>query len=215
MLGAAMGTAALACQQVHSVAAAARCRAASHTPCWPIVLALIAAADHIPLGTQLCHTRILCCPAEGITLPFKAVALITEHGRTRLDVTVKASSGWLFVRRGKQALQSTSLPRCFCAALAAAFWPPLLPPCLCLLWRGAHLTRHCPCIVMHLHTARLCRSRARSPSSCLPPTWCCWCRCPTRRRAPPSTSPRVGFLWVCACICVCMRCVDSEGFAHL
>ena len=29
-------------------------------------------------------------PAEGITLPFKAVALINEHGRTRLDVTVKA-----------------------------------------------------------------------------------------------------------------------------
>jgi hypothetical protein len=29
--------------------------------------------------------------AEGITLPFKAVALMNEHGRTRLDVTVKAS----------------------------------------------------------------------------------------------------------------------------
>ncbi|PSC73641.1 AP-2 complex subunit mu [Micractinium conductrix] len=29
---------------------------------------------------------------EGITLPFKAVALITEHGRTRLDVTVKVKS---------------------------------------------------------------------------------------------------------------------------
>lgn len=29
---------------------------------------------------------------EGITLPFKAVALINEHGRTRLDVTVKVKS---------------------------------------------------------------------------------------------------------------------------
>ncbi|EFN55621.1 hypothetical protein CHLNCDRAFT_35389 [Chlorella variabilis] len=29
---------------------------------------------------------------EGITLPFKAVALIQEHGRTRLDVTVKVKS---------------------------------------------------------------------------------------------------------------------------
>lgn len=38
--------------------------------------------------------------AEGITLPFKAVALITEHGRTRLDVTVKvgAPHPWLFCR---------------------------------------------------------------------------------------------------------------------
>ncbi|PRW57884.1 AP-2 complex subunit mu [Chlorella sorokiniana] len=29
---------------------------------------------------------------EGITLPFKAVALIQEHGRTRIDVTVKVKS---------------------------------------------------------------------------------------------------------------------------
>ena len=32
-------------------------------------------------------------PAEGITLPFKSVALIQEHGRTRIDVTVKARGG--------------------------------------------------------------------------------------------------------------------------
>lgn len=31
---------------------------------------------------------------EGITLPFKAVAMITEHGRTRLDVTVKVKSAY-------------------------------------------------------------------------------------------------------------------------
>ncbi|KAL4457302.1 hypothetical protein ABPG75_012167 [Micractinium tetrahymenae] len=31
---------------------------------------------------------------EGITLPFKAVALIQEHGRTRIDVTVKVKSAF-------------------------------------------------------------------------------------------------------------------------
>jgi len=33
--------------------------------------------------------------AEGITLPFKAMCLITEHGRTRIDFTVKVRAACL------------------------------------------------------------------------------------------------------------------------
>lgn len=45
------------------------------------------------------------------------------------------------------------------------------------------------------------RSRAPSRRRSLPPTSWCWCRCPTRRRGPHSTSPRVRLL---ACLLACL-----------
>ena len=43
-------------------------------PCWP------------PLPAA--------CAAEGLALPFRAVAMVAEHGRTRLDFTVKVKSSF-------------------------------------------------------------------------------------------------------------------------
>lgn len=126
---------------------------------------------------------------EGITLPFKAVALITEHGRTRLDVTVKARR--LAVLRcaalgGVGALPDTTALRG--GLFAARSAPPLCPPLslLPLTAPPTHSSTHPP-----THLPDTCRSSPRSLSSCLPQTWWSWCPCPTRPRAPPSTCRQV------------------------
>lgn len=74
---------------------------------FPANVTLLPSCSAAALSTGLyqhicCHVPIYYCPAEGITLPFKAVALVTEHGRTRLDVTVKV--------------------RCFCCCRCCCRW---------------------------------------------------------------------------------------------
>lgn len=70
-------------------------------------------------GTCCCYCAFLPplpppCAAEGITLPFKAVALIQEHGRTRIDVTVKASPAAFRALHTPEPLPAHLLPPALC-----------------------------------------------------------------------------------------------------
>ena len=89
------------------------------------------------------------------------------------------------------AVWRLALPAAVSAAPRAEVpYPDNISLCWCPL-STLRLPQHTPHVRRASLLPLLCRSRAPSPPRFSQQTWWCWCRCPTRPRAPPSTSQRV------------------------